>query len=403
MNGQPIRLLLIEDNPSDARLLSEMLREAHAAPFELIWSDRLVKGLERLRAGNVDVALVDLSLPDATGLDTVIQTRAQAPDLPIIVLTASSSDDKAIAALRAGAQDYLVKGWADSELIIRTIRYAIERKRTEAELARTARELRARNEQIQADLLLAREVQMALLPQQYPTFPPGTKPEQSLLRFHHHYQPAAFLAGDFFDVFPINDTSAGVFICDVMGHGVRASLITAMIRPLVDELIARAADPASLLSEINRELVSILQQTDATIFATVFYMVTDAARQELRYANAGHPPPLHLSRHRNSVGTVCPDSDHGPALGLFPNPAYETHVHPIEPGDAVILYTDGLFEITDSKDEEYGQERLREFVRQHIALPVPDLFEGLLNDIKRYAATEEFPDDVCLLSLELTR
>ncbi|MBM3858186.1 MAG: response regulator, partial [Verrucomicrobia bacterium] len=179
MNGQPIRLLLIEDNPSDARLLSEMLSDVHTAPFELIWCDRLAKGLERLGAGGVDVALVDLALPDATGLDTVVQTRRQAPDIPIIVLTASSSDEKAIAALRAGAQDYLIKGWADSELIIRTVRYAIERKRTEAELARYARELRAHNEQIQADLLLAREVQMALLPQQYPTFPPGTKPEHS--------------------------------------------------------------------------------------------------------------------------------------------------------------------------------------------------------------------------------
>jgi len=401
MNGQPIHLLLIEDNPGDARLLSEMLSDVRTAPFELVWCDRLAKGLERLRTGGVDVALVDLSLPDATGLDTITKTRQQAPDLPIIVLTASSSDDKAIAALRAGAQDYLIKGWADSELIVRTVRYAIERKRTEAELARYARELRARNEQIQSDLLLAREVQMALLPQQYPTFPPGTKPEQSLLRFHHHYQPAALLAGDFFDVFPITDTSAGVFICDVMGHGVRASLITAMIRPLVDELTAKAADPGSLLAEINRELVSILQQTDSTIFATVFYAVADAERHQLRCANAGHPAPLHLQRRRDAVIPVSNSSQTGPALGLFANSTYATHQHPVESGDAVLLYTDGLFEVTNPNGEEYGQDRLRSLVRKHIARPTPELFVELLRDTQQFAGAEEFPDDVCLLSLEV--
>lgn len=401
MNDQPIRLLLLEDNPGDARLLSEMLRESRATPFEIIWLDRLDKGLERLRAGGIDVALVDLALPDASDLDTVVQTRQQAPDLPIIVLTASSSDEKAIAALRAGAQDYLIKGWADSELIVRTLRYAIERKRTEAELARYARELRARNEQIQADLLLAREVQMALLPQQYPTFPPGTKPEQSLLRFHHHYQPAALLAGDFFDVFPITDTSAGVFICDVMGHGVRASLITAMIRPIVDELIAKAADPGSLLNEINRELVSILKETDATIFATVFYMVADAARHELRYANAGHPAPLHLQRQCNAVVPIFDKAQHGSALGLFADSTYTTLQHPVAPGDSVFLYTDGLFELTNPFGDEYGMDRLRNFMRKHIASPAPEFFEELLRDTQQFAGTTEFPDDVCLLSVEI--
>jgi len=400
MNDKPIRLLLVEDNAGDARLLSEMLREARAASFDLIWFDSLGKALEHLRAAPVDVAIMDLSLPDAHGLEAIIHTRQQAPELPIVVLTGSCSDENAIAALRAGAQDYLVKGWADSELIVRTLRYAIERKRTEAELARYARELRAYNEQIQADLLLAREVQMALLPQHYPTFPPGTPPDQSLLRFRHHYQPAAYLAGDFFDVFRLTDTSAGVFICDVMGHGIRASLITAMIRPLVDELFPKADDPARLLAEINRELVNILQHTNVTIFATVFYMVADAARGELRCANAGHPAPFHLQRRRNAVIPMAGPQPSGPALGLFPNPAYTTFQHSVERGDAVLLYTDGVFEIANPHGDEYGRERLQNLVRQHIHRPEAELFEEVLRDTRQFAATEEFPDDICLLSVE---
>ncbi|MCX7887964.1 MAG: SpoIIE family protein phosphatase [Verrucomicrobiae bacterium] len=401
MTPRTIRLLLIEDNARDARLLSEMLRDVHGmARFELVWVDRLAKGLERIRAGEADVVLVDLSLPDATGLDTVVQTRQQAPDLPIIVLTASAGDDKALAALRAGAQDYLIKGWVDSELIVRTIRYAIERKRTEAALAHYARELQARNEQIQADLLLAREIQMALLPQRYPTFPPGSPPEQSRLRFHHHYQPATLLAGDFFDVFPVSETSAGVLICDVMGHGVRASLVTAMLRPLVDEFAPKTNDPAAMLAEINRELISILQQARTTIFATVFYMIADAAGHQLRCASAGHPAPFHLQRARGTVAEVAGGSRSGPAVGLFRDASYQTFQHDVEPGDAVLLYTDGLFELTNQNGEEYGRQRLEEFVRKNLHDCTPGLFEKLLGNLRQFAGSTEFPDDICLLSVE---
>jgi sigma-B regulation protein RsbU (phosphoserine phosphatase) len=403
MNGKPIHILLIEDNPGDARIFSEMLADIPAGTFRLTWADRLATGLEHLRAGGVDVALVDLSLPDASDLDTIVQTRRQSPDLPIIVLTGSASDDNAITALRAGAQDYLLKGWANSELITRTIRYAIERKRTQAELDRYAHELQTHNEQIQSDMLLAKEIQMALLPQKYPTFPPGTKPEHSPLRFHHHYQPATFLAGDFFDVFALNDHTAGLFVCDVMGHGIRASLITAMIRPLVDELTAKAAHPGALLTEINRELASILQQANSTIFATAFYLVADIAQHELRYANAGHPTPLHLQRQRDTITPLVTDGQHGPALGLFADSTYDTFQRPIEPHDMVFLFTDGLFEIPNATGDEYGMERLTQNLRAHLHQPPAELFQTLLRDCRNFSGTQDFPDDICLLSVEAMR
>ncbi len=401
MNPSAIRILLIEDNPTDARLLAEMLRETAPFAFELVWMDRLAKALDYLAHNNVDVTLADLSLPDATGLDTVIRTRQQNSDLPIIVLTGSSSDEKAIAALRAGAQDYLIKGWADSELIIRTVRYAIERKRTEAELARYARELQARNEQIQSDLLLAREIQLALLPHSYPIYPPNVAPEQSIIQFHHHYQPAAYLAGDFFDVFSITDTRVGVFICDVMGHGIRAALITAMIRPLVDELTSKASDPDVLLGEINQELVAILRQANSTVFATAFYMVMDLQQRRLCYANAGHPSPLILQPHRNRVIPIPSHQASGPALGLFPNSVYSTIQSPIESGDTLFLYTDGLFEATNANEEEYGLQRLQEAIQQRLHQPPRTLFTELLADVQQFTGTKEFPDDVCLLGIEM--
>ncbi len=134
MSVTPFKILLIEDNPADARLLREMLVEIKDAPFELEWVDRLSAGLERLTKGDVDAILLDLSLPDSQGLDTFLQVQAQAPHVPITVL--SGLDDAALAlqAVREGAQDYLVKGKIDGNLLVRAIRYAIERKRIEEAL-----------------------------------------------------------------------------------------------------------------------------------------------------------------------------------------------------------------------------------------------------------------------------
>ena len=127
----PTRILLVEDNPGDARLIRETLREAESFPFELVHADRLGAAEERLAGEAWDVVLLDLSLPDAHGLETVRRTLQAGPEVPIIVLTGLDDETLAVAAVQAGAQDYLVKGRIDGTLLARAIRYAMERKRVE--------------------------------------------------------------------------------------------------------------------------------------------------------------------------------------------------------------------------------------------------------------------------------
>lgn len=130
---EPTRILLVEDNPGDARLIRETLREAESFPFELALADRLAAAEVRLAAEPFDVVLLDLSLPDAHGLETVRRTLAAAPEAPIVVLTGLDDETLAVNAVQAGAQDYLVKGRLDGTLLARAIRYAMERKRLERE------------------------------------------------------------------------------------------------------------------------------------------------------------------------------------------------------------------------------------------------------------------------------
>jgi PAS domain S-box-containing protein len=126
-----IRVLLVEDNPGDARLIREALRDVSASPFELTHVDRLSAAFERLDQGDMDVLLLDLSLPDSKGLETVARAREHTSRIPIVVLTGLNDEMTAFLALRKGAQDYLVKDMISGRLLLRVIRYGIERKRIE--------------------------------------------------------------------------------------------------------------------------------------------------------------------------------------------------------------------------------------------------------------------------------
>ncbi|MBN1483875.1 MAG: response regulator [Chloroflexia bacterium] len=136
-----INILLVEDQPGDARILQEMLLEASEAPFQLTCAARLDEAIDLLRQSKIDVILLDLNLPDSQGLDTVHSVYSQAPDIAIVVLTGLDDEDLARRTLQAGGQDYLVKGQLDRNLLLRSLHYAIERKKAEREREELIRQL----------------------------------------------------------------------------------------------------------------------------------------------------------------------------------------------------------------------------------------------------------------------
>jgi len=280
--------------------------------------------------------------------------------------------------------------------------YAEEQiRRTTAELSRSREELRSKNQIMEDNLRMAREIQTAMLPQQYPVFPPGLPPEQSAFQFTHRYQPAEGVSGDFFSVSTLSDTEVGVFICDVAGHGVRAALVTAMIRALAEELKPLARDPGSFLRKLNSDLCAILKSTGSPMLTTAFYFVADWQTGVVRFANAGHPKPLIIRQATLSVKPLANDCGHGqPALGLFDDPPYETSETTISPGDFLMLFTDGLYEVQGANEELYSQQRLLVDVQNHLKKPAGDMFDHLLDTIRAFATDQEFEDDVCLVGMK---
>ena len=274
-------------------------------------------------------------------------------------------------------------------------------RRVNALLAQSRKEIRARNTQMEDDLKMAREIQLTMLPQQYPTFPRSVFPSQSALQFTHRYLPAGTVGGDFFTVSALSENEAGVFICDVAGHGVRSALVTAMIRALAEELNPLATNPGQFLSKLNSDLHAILKHTGTPMLTTAFYLVADWTTGRVRYANAGHPQPLHVRRGAGQVVPLANASGQSqPVLGLFEGAAYQTSEIDLSPKDVVMLFTDGLYEVEDRNNELYSQALLIAGVQRRAPLPVPQLFDELLSEIRRFSADNAFADDVCLVGVE---
>jgi sigma-B regulation protein RsbU (phosphoserine phosphatase) len=274
-------------------------------------------------------------------------------------------------------------------------------RRANAEIARNREELQAKNNLLEENLQTAREIQLAMLPQQYPVFPHDAPPERSAFQFVHRYEPAQTVSGDFFSLSALSDTEAGVFICDVTGHGTRAALVTAMIRALAEELKPHARDPGVFLRKLNFDLCSILKNTGSPMLTTAFYAVADCRTGRLRFANAGHPKPLLIRRSENRIEPLvnaCGRSQ--PALGLFDDPPYQTSEMTMAPGDFLMLFTDGLYEVQGRNEELYSQARLTLDIRNLLSHPSGILFDELLKVIRAFSVDGAFDDDVCLVGMD---
>ncbi len=273
-------------------------------------------------------------------------------------------------------------------------------KHKEAELraAYYAEQVRSIKERKEEDVRMAGELQKTFFPRKYPVFPAGVSSEDSRVQFLHYYHASGMVSGDFCAVMQLSDTESAIFQCDVMGHGVRAALGTALIWAVVEELSQQERNPGNFLARMNELLLPILRQDDVFLYATACYTIFDASTGMLRSANAGHPDPLHFQGSENrAVWLMDDDSLRGPALAIVEQAEYPTFEKQMMPGDSIVMYTDGLYEAIGPNDEEFGEVRLLGAACHHASLPLAELFPALINDVRQFSLSGEFDDDICLV------
>jgi serine phosphatase RsbU (regulator of sigma subunit) len=270
------------------------------------------------------------------------------------------------------------------------------------ELEERDREIRQKNEQMETDLRMATELQQALMPSTYPSIPADAGAAGTKLRFCHRYLPATLMGGDFFHIARLNDHTAAICICDVMGHGVRAALITAMMRAMIETHAADAVDPGRLLTQLNSEFTGILKQTGTLVFVTVLYCIVDISLGNARFGRAGHPPPLLARRSSREVQTIALGADSaGPAIGIIPNAQFKTTEARLEAGDFLLFFTDGIIEVEARDGSQFGIEGLQQSVRAHLDQSTESLLDALVSDVYKFGDSTVLTDDACLVTAEL--
>jgi serine phosphatase RsbU (regulator of sigma subunit) len=221
------------------------------------------------------------------------------------------------------------------------------------------------------------------------------------LKFDRRYLPAGAVGGDFFSVQKLSETKVGVFISDVMGHGVHAALVTAILRVLLEELYPLAHRPGEFLKALNGRLFQILKRVENCIFVTASYLVLDIDVQTVLLANASHPAPFLINRANRTVARLGPPRPNNSfSLGLLEDSTYEVFEQPVSPGSTLLLYTDGLSDIYGPAGKECREMDLHQIVEDLCLLQGDQLVDGIISRVREKAEAVTFQDDVCLISVD---
>jgi serine phosphatase RsbU (regulator of sigma subunit) len=378
-----LSLLLVEDDRADALLVEELIADA-VADIRVTWAQSMAQADRELAAARPDCVLLDLHLPDASGTDALDRIAKRDATVPIIVLTGRSDEDFGASAVAAGAQDYLVKGRVEPEMLRRALLYAIERKRAEmisADLYAT--QLRARE-----NALLER----SLLPSPLLLDDPAV----DIVARYRPSREDALLCGDFYDVVETPDRVVHVVIGDVAGHGPYEAALGAALRIAFRTLTFAGVRGVELMRQLERVLRS--ERIGRGIFATVLSLEIHPESPRVLAVRAGHPGML--LQNDGSVEWIEPPA--GPALGLG---ADEWPSHPLElpAGHGLLLLTDGLFEgYTGQGNRRLGEDGLLALARSHAHLPGPAFVDAVIDGAEKLAQPRGLTDDIAVLRVERT-
>lgn len=392
-----MRILIVDDEPVNRLVLTRKLA---------LWGHEVVQACdgaeawERIQAEPFRMVITDWMMPEVDGIELTRRIRGSpfGGYCYVLLLTARTGTAALVEGMEAGADDFVVKPFVIEELRAR-IRAGERVLQLESDLAEHNDRLGRAYADARRDLEAAAAMQKALLP----------SPKLSLagLLPSWRFLPASYVAGDVFGLHPLDEHRTSFHVLDVAGHGVPSAMLSFTLSKVLapglapdgllkhstpESPIGRWAEPAEVLHELNRRFQD---DSEAMKYFTMVYGIVDTRAGSLTVAQAGHPTPLLL--HGGDVRRL---GDTGYPIGMLPDLQYEQVETPFEPGDRLLLYSDGVSECANGGREPFRVERLERWLAASRSEPLEAAVSALERELRAWRGRDDFADDVSFLALE---
>ena len=380
--ARPHKILVVDDEPDlEPLVLQRMRREIRNNTYEFAFAGNGIEALDQLNDDeNIDIVLSDINMPKMDGLTLLEQIPNVNPNIRSVIVSAYGDMKNIRQAMNRGAFDFVTKPIDFSDL-----KTTIDRTAKHLELWRDALAARDKLTSIRNELRIADKMQQSILPR---IFPKGAN-----FKLAGTMLPARNVGGDFFDIINCGDGKFGIVIADVSDKGVPAAMFMMSSRTLMKGSAIGNKIPSDVLKEVNRLL---MDDNETGMFVTVFYCIVDPNIGRMIYSNGGHNPPLVVKPDGSSMFLT---TDSGVALGMFDDIEFITEKYSLEPNDRVVFYTDGITEAMNDKNDLFGNNGLRQAVKENRDLNIEYFNQAIVNAVSEFSKDVPQTDDITCISL----
>ena len=380
---RPYKILVVDDEPDlEPLMLQRMRRHIRKGRYTFVFAANGVEALERLdQEGDIDMVLSDINMPQMDGLTLLEQIPKVDPNIRSVIISAYGDMKNIRTAMNRGAFDFVTK-----PVDFKDLQITIERTLAHMQEWREALSYRNKLVTIQNELEVASRIQQSILPSEFP--------EDIRYQVYGNMEPARDVGGDFFDILDLDKGRKGLAIADVSDKGVPAALFMMSCRTLLKGVAIGLSEPGPVLAEVNQLLH---EDNETFLFVTVLYAVYDPDSGEFTYASGGHDAPL-LVRADGSA-ELLPLTD-GIALGVVPDLEYRQHTVTLEPGDTMVLYTDGVTEAQNVRGDAFEVEGLHRIFGGSLAsITAREGTDSVFHTVRDFMGEAAQFDDITCLTL----
>ena len=378
-----IKILVVDDEPDTKSLFLQRFRHKIRKKewaFDFCYNGE--EALQFLREkDDIDLVLSDINMPKMDGLTLLEKIKANSLNVKTVIISAYGDMKNIRTAMNRGAFDFITKpiDFEDVELTLnKTIQHI--------QVLKQALEDQNKLLSLHKELEVAKQIQESILP-----LPSSPSPKCDIFA---QMIPAKEVGGDYYDFFMIDEDHIGFVIADVSGKGISSALFAVVNQTLFKSMASQTLSPKQGIQSVN---AICSKNNDNCMFATVFYGVLDLVTGSMTYTNAGHNPPYRVTPF-GEVQTLS--TTDGIPIGIKEEAEFNEKTIQLNHGDCLVLYTDGVTEANNVKQEEFGEQRLMDILSQNADQPVHKMGENILQSVKQFAGEAQQYDDITFVLLK---